>query len=285
VRRLRLGFGILVALGMAPSMFADITDYMLNINGTTYCPSGTIDVCSNPGGFAAAPGVASNLDVSFDGTGLGSVSFTYNPGPGTFNVNLWLFEQLSGSLGGPSGPPYNEFGQVSAASPFSDATHTQTYEIDVPDYEAFPGDPNTSAVGNIIANTAASTLDDGNHVPGNLDCTDPLSTPDPSCNDFTSMALGLNFTLGLDEKELITFKVSTTPPPSGFYLEQTHPANDPNGTGNTPEIDYYFTGSATTESIVTGAVPEPGSILLLATLAGILLWAFRSRSAAVKAKS
>jgi hypothetical protein len=276
VRRLRFGFGILLVLGMAPAMFADISDFMLNINGTTYCPAGTGATCSSDGGFAAA-GVSSTLDTTFNGSGLGTVSFAYNPGPGTYNVNLWLFEQLS-EQNPPdnNGPGDNEYGKVSG-TPVSG----QTYQIDVPDYDS-GGDPNTSAEGNIVANTAASTLNGHNDVPGTDDCASTLDVG-PNCTDYTSMALGFKFTLAAGQEELISFNVSTTKPTSGFYLEQIHQADDPDGDGTNPEFDYYFTGSATAQPIVVGAVPEPGSILLLATMAGILMWAFRSRVAALKA--
>jgi len=284
VRSLRSGFGIfgvlVVVLAMAPAMFGDTTDYMLNINGTTYCPSGTGAAgCTSTGGFAAAPGTLSTIDETYNGTGLGKVTVTFNPGPGgPYNVNLWLFEQLSEQGPDTSGPGFNEYGVVSAASPGSG----QTYQIDVPDYDSVL-DPNTSAEGNIIANTRSSSLDGKNDVPGTTDAVG--CPPSPNCNDFTSMALGFNFTLGASEEEIISFNVSTTPPASGFYLEQIHPANDPNGSGSNPEIDYYFTGTATTEPTVVGPVPEPGSIFLLAPVA-VVLWflSFRSRSAAVNEK-
>lgn len=277
MKRLRLGFGILVVLGLAPASFADITDYMLNINGTTYCPSytGILGLCSSTGGFAAAPGTVSTLDTSAGGTGLGAVTVTFNPGPGTYDVNLWLFEQLLQ-------PGDNEYGVINGS-----AAAGETYQIDTPDYDA-AGDPNTSAQGTIIANTAASTLANANYVPGqtqvNYGTPTCTTTADggPTCDDFTSLGLGFNFTLGANQEEQITFIV-TSANPGGFNLQQIHPADDPSLSGNA-EVDAYFSGAATALSTVAGPVPEPGSVILLATMAGILLWAFRSRIAAAKAK-
>jgi len=286
VRRLHSAVGLLgilvVVLGMAPAMFGDITDYMLNINGATYCPGDTNATgCTSTGGFAAAPGTLSTINETYNGTGLGTVTVTFNPGPGgPYNVNLWLFEQLSEQGSDTSGPGYNEYGVVSGASPGPG----ETYQIDVPDYDS-GGDPNTSAEGNIIANTLSSSLDGKNDVPGTTDAVG--CSPSPNCNDFTSLALGFNFNLGANEEELISFSVSTSRPASGFYLEQIHPADDPNGSGDNPEIDYYFTGTATTQSTSTPpppSIPEPGSIFLLAPVAVLLFLVFRSRSAAVNEK-
>jgi hypothetical protein len=259
-----------VILGLAPAMFADVTDYMLNINGTTYCPSFSAASCDSYGGFAAA-GAGGTLDTTFGGTGLGTVTLTYNPGPGSYDVTLWLFEQLAI-------PGFNEYGAANG-TPASN----ESWQIDVPDYDYNGSDPNfgglPSGAGSIVGNTAGSSLADTNYVAGNNSQYSLSCSGDPTCNDFTSLALGFSFTLGADQKEVLSFDV-TTAAPSGFSLEQIHPVDG----SNSAETDYYFTGAANTESTVTGPVPEPGSILLLATVAGLLFAVFRSRSAAVRVK-
>lgn len=277
MRRLTLCVGVLTVLGMAPAMFADIQDYMLNINGSTYCPALAVG-CTSSGGLAAAPGTVSTLNTS---SGLGSVTVTFTGAPGTYNVNFWLFEELIPTTG------LNEYGKVNGAPAAG-----QTYQIDVPDYD-LGGDPNLSAQGTIIANTAASTLANQNNVPGKIqlngttgDCEGgpgPNGTS-PNCNDFTSLAMGFSFTLTGGDEEVVTFSATSTAP-AGFSLQQVHPAGDPDLGGANAEMDYFLSGSAVNLPITVGPVPEPGSIVLLATLAGVVLWAFRRRAAKLQGQT
>lgn len=88
------------------------------------------------------------------------------------------------------------------------------------------------------------------------------------------MALGFNFTIGANQEEVLSFTASSTAPTSGFYIEQ----EDSNG-----DAPIYYSATATPESTVAG-VPEPGSLVLLVIMLGILSFAFRSRIAAAKAK-
>ena len=266
--------GVLVVLGMAPASFADITDFLLNIGGTAYCANYGATGCSNAvGSLSGAAGTVSTVDESYGGTGLGTVTVTFDPGvAGTYDIGLWAFEQLSGSAGGAG---FNEYGQVNGSTGSG-----QSWQIDAPDYLA-AGDPNTSATGTIIANTSADTLSNSNDVPGGSG-----TCPGPNCNDFTSMAMNFDFTLTASEEEVVTFNLTNTNP-GGFSLQQIHPANDPNDGGNNPELDLFLSGSAITQSSSgppPPSVPEPGSLVLLATVAGGLIWRFRSRFAAVNGK-
>ena len=253
-------------LAMAPAMFADVTDYLFNVNGNSYCPAlSSVVACSNLGGLAAVPGLSSSLDTSSGGTGLGTITLTYNPGPGKYLVDFWLFEQLSQ-------PGYNEYGNTGGAPAAG-----QSWQVDVPDYDYNSSDPNFGSLpadaGTVVANTLAGTLSNTNYVTGNnsqylLGCSG-----DPTCNDYVSMAMGFNFTLAANQEEIVTFNVSTTMPRSGFYLEQVHPVDGANST----EVDYFLTGTATPEKIGGGGVPEPGTGLLVAAFVGLLLSPFGRR--------
>lgn len=276
MRRLRFAFGLLILLGLAPAGFADVWDYMVSLNGTSYCANFTgfagNPPCTNKLASGQTlnnvPGVSSNIDETEGGsgapgpgTGLGTATITFNPGTtGTFFVDFWLFEQLLDS------DADHEFATL-LGSPASNQAGL-SYQIDVPGYDD-AGDPNPDAAGSIGPNTQAGTLDNTNHVPG--------PCPGPDC-DFTSMALGFSFTLGANEEEILTFRVSSSAP-AGAYIEQTNPTDGDNGG---PPLNIFFTGTAVTEPTVASPVPEPGSILLLATMASILMWAFRSRRAALK---
>jgi hypothetical protein len=266
---------VLGVTAFAPAAFADIADYMLNVNGTTYCPgggeAGVPGLCSSTGGLGAS-GATGTLDTVFPGgTGLGTETLVYNPGPGTYYVNLWLFENVDLSN------PFNEYG----ASSGSPATG-ETWQIDVPDAD-YAGELGTAGAGTIVSNTAGNTLSDTNYVPGQMSNSDLSScgfftspgTPVADCNDATSMALGFGFTLGSSEEELVSFTVSHTPPASGLYLSTTDPIS--------LTTDYFY-GSATTQSTSTPpppppTIPEPGSWILLTTVAGILGLIWRRRLA------
>jgi hypothetical protein len=243
---------------MAPAMFADVTDYLFNVNGVSYCPaSSTVATCSNYGGFGAISGLVSTLDTSSGGTGLGTVTLTYAPGPGAYNVDFWLFEQLQQ-------PGYNEYGNTGGGALASG----QSWQIDVPDYD-YAGELGTVNAGTIIANTLANSLADVNYVPGNTP-NDPTTSDFPcsgaTCNDYVSMSTGFGFSLLSGQEEVLTFNVSTVAPDSGFYMEQIHPVDG----NNASETDYFFSGSAVTQPI-GNTTPEPGTGILVGALVALAL--------------
>jgi opacity protein-like surface antigen len=263
---------ILGVLGTAPAMFADVVDYLLNVNGALYCDegSGVANPCTGSGGPStnsglAAAGATGTLDTSLGGTGEGTVSLSFTPG--SYDVGLWLFENIIPVSS------YDEYGATGG----SPATG-ESWQIDTPDY-AFVGDPNTSATGTIIANTVAGTLSDSNDVPGQTDSITGCFTPDPTCNDYTSLALGQSFTVDPGYTGTLTFDVSETKPTSGFYLEQI----DPGEVTGTPAAEYFTESFSETPTCTVNCspVPEPSSWIPLVAFAGILVVAVRRRSAAV----
>lgn len=263
-----ISYAIFGVLGMAPAMFADIVDYMLNVNGTTYCDTGSGATCDFTGSLPS--GITTTVDGTYGGTGLGTLSLTFNPGPGSYHVGAWLFEELFPATG------YNEYGVAGGSLGAG-----ESWQIDVPDYDYNGSDPNFGSLpagaGTIVANASANTLDNTNYVPGNTDAYDFVCTGLATCNDFTSMALAFNFTLGPSEEELLSFSISTTRPTSGFYLEQIAPVDGV----NTSEINYFFTATATTMPTGITGVPEPSSWIPLLAFVGFLAFAVRRRSAVV----
>ena len=293
MRRLQLLFGMVVVLGVAPAMmYADVWDYMLNVNGTTTCenqggvagsgfagesPSPCTNVLAAGQTLSNVTGVSSTIDEGSGpgtgGSGTGTTTVTFNPGAaGNYYVNLLLFEELAD----PSYPTDPDlYGDLDYAVTSGTLATGESYQVDTPDYDYYsPGYPNPAAVGTIGANTAADTLDGTDHVPGPgaAPCAGTVFTT--PCVDWTSVALGFNFTIGANQEEVLSFTASSTAPTSGFYIEQ----EDSNG-----DAPIYYSATATPESTVAG-VPEPGSLVLLVIMLGILSFAFRSRIAAAKAK-
>jgi hypothetical protein len=267
---------ILGVLGTAPAMFADVVDYLLNVNGALYCDEGSFAAspCTGSGGPStnsglAAAGATGTLDTSLGGTGEGTVSLTFNPG--SYDVGLWLFENVIPVSS------YDEYGVAGGSLGTG-----ESWQIDTPDYYYSAFDPNTSATGTIIANTIAGTLSNTNDVPGQTDSITGCATPDPTCNDYTSLALGQSFTVDAGDTGTLTYDISSTKPTSGFYLEQI----DPGEVTGTAAAEYFTVSFSETPVVCTvncgtSPVPEPSSWISLLAFAGILVLAVRRRSAAV----
>jgi hypothetical protein len=86
--------------------------------------------------------------------------------------------------------------------------------------------------------------------------------------DDVSMALAWDFTLDTDETALISFDLSDTAAPSGFYLTQTDPDSN---------SSIYFSSTLDISSTSTppNPVPAPAPLGLLA--AGALAWGLNRR--------
>ena len=230
-------FGLLGPTGLFASY---MQDYVMNVNGTTYCPSGSTNGCSSTGGFAALSGLNSaGFNTS---TGLGTLTLTFNPGSaGSYYVDTWLWDVVND-------PNWNEYGVKNGS-----AAAGQHWQIDIPDYES-----DANFTGTIIANTKSNSLDNTNHLVGttdnyNLNCGALGGGPvNSACNDSTSLAMGFSFSLTASEEEILTFTVSTTNP-GGFSLEQIHPQD-----GNNPSpAEIFLSGTATTQPSGTPPPPPP----------------------------
>ncbi len=212
----------------------------INVNGTV------TDTGLGTDPFSVSGVNATAFDQS---TGLGTLTFTYNPGvSGSYSVDFFLDQELSV-------PFYNEYGVVNGGVPSG-----VSYEI---------GDPYASS---IYGDFSAGTLSNTNQIPGQVD-NYLGSCSGSDCNGDVSMALGFNFFIPTGDQAVITLTGSTTNP-GGFNLEQVHPV-DPN---NPTETDYYLTGSASIQPIVTSTTPEPASIWLAgAAFAGLSLLIVRKK--------
>lgn len=255
MKQKRLLFSLLLPLAALTQVaFADISlqDYQFNINGTQYCPGGFCGA----GDITAVPGLnAAGFNAT---TGTGTLSYTTTS---SGNFDLWIYD-IVGT------PDFNEYGAQSGSAQ-SNADGIQSWQIDVPDYNS---DPNHT--GTILANTGADSLDNTNHVPGTANNYFDSCSTGGNCNDITSMATGFDFSVASGYHEVITLNLSTTAPASGFYLETIHPT-DPN---NANATDLYFTASAT--QVPNTSTPEPGSWVLLGTIAIFVAGRLRRRIAA-----
>ncbi len=225
-----------------------LQDYLFNVNGASYCPDA---VCAG----ALLPPALDTSAFDFT-TGLGSLAWTFAPGAaGTYAFDAFFDHDLHA-------PFFNEFGDAGGAPAAG-----VSWQIDEPGF----GDGNR--LGTIFDNAMANALDDTNHVAGAAsnflnDCgANGGGAPNPACNNDVSLALGFNFALAANQQALLTLTAGTVRPASGFFLEQI----DPDAPGN----NLYLSGSLAVSDASPSAVPEPGTLLLVAS--GVAAVARRAR--------
>jgi hypothetical protein len=176
-------------------------------------------------------------------TGIGTLTYVFNPGAGTYNFTAFFDNQVAN-------PFFNEFGSTTGAPAAG-----QSWEI---------GDSFGST---IYGDTIAGTLNNSNMLPGQTGNFLQDCTAGASCNGDAALAMGFHFVLGAGQEAVITLTFSTSAPPGGFFLTQTHPID----AGNNSSSSIYFSGNEAARQIVVGA-PEPGSLLLVSlALAGLCL--------------
>jgi hypothetical protein len=195
---------------------------------------------------------------------LGTLTFTFSPGPGTYFFDVFFDHQLNL-------PFFNEFGTVLGAP-----SAGQSYEI---------GD---SFASNIYPDVlAGGALSNTNSLAGQASNFNNACVG-ANCNGDFAAALGFSFTLAAGEQEVITFSVSHTDPGSGLRLKDTHPVDAANPTA----LALYISGSAAACDLTDptcggggggggggGNVPEPFSLVLLGTTVVVLMVAYRGRLA------
>ncbi|MBI1788406.1 MAG: PEP-CTERM sorting domain-containing protein [Acidobacteria bacterium] len=236
-----------VGLGL-PTAWADLTtlqEITFNVNGVTTDFGGPVFVL---------PG----LTNGFNANGLGTLTFTFNPGVGgSYFFDLFVDYQLHV-------PFFNEYGAAIGVP-----SAGMTWQIDEPGLGA-----DLNRFGTIFANHAANAFDNTNHVPGTKsnflnNCGANGGGPvDPTCNNDVSMGMGFNFVLAANQLAVITLTTSHVAPLSGFYLQQTQTDD------LTTPANLYLQGGI---SIQQTGVPEPSSLLMLGTLLiGVSVWRRRS---------
>ncbi len=236
--RSTVAFGLLLTLGSLSPMLADTTSLqsiLTNVDGTTQ----TDYTGYNTGGFNET-------------TGIGTLTYTFNPGPGSSFFDVFFDHQLNL-------PYFNEFGTVNG-SPAAG----QSYEIG--DSDVTNSNPNDTYV-----HTQNNALDNSNHLPGQTSNFGGACAG-ATCNGDFAAAMGFSFTLVAGQQEVITLNVSHTNP-GGFSLEDTHPVDGTNPTA----LNLFISGSAVSEPIGVSGVPEPTTTVFLGIGLAVLLVAFRRR--------
>jgi MYXO-CTERM domain-containing protein len=113
-------------------------------------------------------------------------------------------------------------------------------------------------VSNIFSDFAGNALPDVNSV------GTPSAPPVPCCDVSFALAVG-GLTVAPGGSGTVTFRVSTTVPVSGFYIQQT----------NFDAGDSIYLSEVTTITNPTGATPEPSTFALGLGAMGVVLAAAR----------
>lgn len=248
--------GLLALLAQSPQAKADgsLQDIAVNINGTIYDynNTGQPDLTTLSGMNATAFSTYTSGDKA--GTGLGTLTFTFNPGaPGTYFVNFYI-DESAGT------PFFNEYGVVNGSKPAGTSWEVAQVNPSVGGIQFWNG----------ASGSFPNALDNTNHAPiGNTNYLNNCTVS--PCNADVATALGFNFTLTSGQEAVITIDQSTTNP-GGFNLEQVHPA-DPNN----PTSDLFLSGSVSIKPSGPPPVPEPGTLTLLGVGAATILGSFKRR--------
>jgi len=213
--------------GTAARADAYLADWCFNVNGVNV----TTASCNQFPTAPMAPNVnGSNFDFTLEPAAntLGSVVITLSPGSNQFALAYMDYD-----LNYPVSGSFQDFGSVNGTPPAG-----LSYELD---------DPNAS---NIFTDFAANALADTNNVA-------TYGGPPTVCCD-VSWSLGVgDINVPNGYQDLVTFTVSTTAPPAGFYLQQTN-VTPVGGIG--PSIYLYETQTLQQTGPV---ISEPASIALL----------------------
>ena len=258
---------VLVGLWMLtlPAAFGSpvLFDLALNNNGTF----------TDGLNLSALPGSLSG-DAGFVSTGLGTLTFTDNPGAaGTYFMAMYFDYDVAV-------PFWNEYG-TQTGTPVAG----QTWQIDA---AVVANDANFPSP-TLFANVQNNSLDDTNHIPGQTDNSffncgaDGGGAIDTTCNADVAFGMGFSYTLTASQEAVVTFTTSTNPcvvpdvvrPQDGstLCLGDTHPADVFNDTSQS----VYLSATISIQPTTAPPVPEPGSWLLVGSAALIGFGALRRK--------
>lgn len=233
---------VAVTLLIAPMAFAGtytLSDWCFYVNSLDINQS-----CNSGSGLAnvpvAAPGVTDLLHLQADNTGTLTVTLA----PGTYNVFAIFNYNIDGS-------GLNEYART-----FGQLSVGQVYSVN--------NEGSTSTAGSLFNQGAGGSFDNTNHL---ATCTGS------ACPD---AAAGLGYTnvnVPAGSTGTIIFTAGGTPPPSGFYVQQTN-----NSTGNSINLSSNIQIDGGLSAQVQAA-PEPGAMGLMAGGLGAILFVLRRRKA------
>jgi len=247
-----VGVGVLfLALPGAFASTVVLSDVALNDNGSF---TDGID-----------PGLPpASLVFAFDSSGLGSATYTNNPGsPGNYFMAMYFDYDVSV-------PFWNEYGIQSGT-----AVAGQTWQIDAAVFANDANFPNTT----VFSNVQSNSLDNTNHIPGTVDNSffdcgaNGGGAVDTNCNADVAFGMGFAYTLAPNEEAVITFTTSQSPcSGTGLCLVDVHPADLFNGSAQS----VYLSASLSIQPIGP-ETPEPASWLLVGSAALIGFGVFRRK--------
>jgi hypothetical protein len=224
--------GALPPLCVPASAETVLNDWCINNNGSVGAANNQPSNSCNGGILAPDPNV--NI-TGFDTTlspaanSLGSIAVSFGTGNQYIGVYMDYDVDFATFLS------FDDYGTVNGLLPAG-----VSFEMD---------DPNS---GSLFGDFASGTLTNMDHV----DQTTCAANAPANCDVAWALAQSLFVNPALYSGGAITFKVSDTAPNSGFYLRQTNA-----DTGNS----IYLSESLELVPITVGAVPEPGSWILLVT--------------------
>ena len=197
-----------------------------------------------------------SLVSTFDSSGLGTLTYTNNPGtPGSYFMAMYFDYDVSV-------PFWNEYGAMSGTP-----VGGQTWQIDsavVANDANFPSPT-------LFSNVQGNALDNTNHVPGTTDNSffncgaNGGGAINAGCNTDVAFGMGFAYALGSNQEAVITFTTSQSPcSGDGLCLADFHPVD----AFNTSAQAVYLSATITIQP--TTSTPEPASWLLIgsATLIG-----------------